>query len=112
MRKLAVLSSPCPGCGHTYWHAPTCALRIAVNRASTERTTMTVTTHTRAELTPHERDVIALVLREYADTLDVEASRDGVIPVNSEEAAFLRCTNSAMTAEMREIAHKVEWGVG
>lgn len=61
-------------------------------------------------LTPHEKDVIALVLREHADDMD-KGLGNLLAHLDSPVQDYRRCRESAVTAEMREIAHKVEWSL-
>lgn len=62
-----------------------------------------------AVLSPHEREIAALVLREYADVMDKEAS-ESPWPRGAFASSVPVAVASIRTREMRDIAHKLEWG--
>lgn len=70
------------------------------------------------DLTPHQRDVIARVLNDYADEMDTAAviqhqamqtNRHLDLTAESNWQAD-RAVQSILTSEMRDIAFYVEWG--
>lgn len=72
---------------------------------------MTITTDLEAVcLSLHQRELIALVLREHADDMDkayqqAKRSREAFAATQQWQVA-----GSLMTNELRELAHYVEWG--
>lgn len=60
-------------------------------------------------LTLHEREVIAQVLRDQADEMD-QAAADVPWPRGAFASSVPLAVASIRTREMRELAHKVEWG--
>lgn len=73
---------------------------------------MTITTDLVAvSLTMHQRELVALVLREHADEMDDEVrNARGTREYSRVVLDALANGSSNRTAEMRELAHYIEWG--